>query len=125
MTPHTIRYYMKIGIVKPTIDEHSGYHLFSDKDAKRVRFTVEAKQLGFTLKEIIQLIEDADKHQSSCPHARDILQRRIIENRRKLNELVALQHRMEAALMHWRGMPGGVPNGNHICSLIESVPLEG
>jgi len=51
---------------------------------------------------------------------REIMQRHIKENRRKLEQALALQIRMEQALSQWRSMPDGAPDGNAICALIES-----
>jgi hypothetical protein len=52
---------------------------------------------------------------------RQIIERRIGENRRRLEELNALQQRMEQALAKWRTMPDGVPDGDRVCELIEST----
>jgi len=51
---------------------------------------------------------------------RDIIVRHIEENRKKIEELQALQQRMEAALEKWKEMPDGAPDGTHVCHLIES-----
>ncbi len=48
---------------------------------------------------------------------------RIDENRRKLQELMQLQERMEHALEQWRTMPDGVPDGHSVCHLIESAGI--
>ena len=47
--------------------------------------------------------------------------KRIDENRQRLDELLALQVRMEQALKKWGDMPDGVPDGHSVCHLIESV----
>ena len=56
-----------------------------------------------------------------CPRVREILMTRIKENRSHLEELMALQSRMEQALEQWKKMPDGVPDGHSVCHLIESV----
>jgi hypothetical protein len=55
-----------------------------------------------------------------CPRVREILQQRIVENRRRLEELIALQTRMENALLDWADKPDGIPDGYSVCHLIES-----
>jgi hypothetical protein len=52
---------------------------------------------------------------------RQIIAGRIEENRSKLNELAALQKRMERALGKWSKLPDGMPDGESVCYLIESV----
>lgn len=65
-------------------------------------------------------MHDADQGCSPCPRVRDILKQRILENRRRLEELMALQTRMENALLDWADKPNGVPDGYSVCHLIES-----
>ena len=52
---------------------------------------------------------------------RDIVKRRVKDNRVDLEALRSLQARMEEALAAWKHMRDGVPNGDAICVLIESV----
>lgn len=121
VTPDTVRHYVRIKLLKPSRDPNNGYKLFSDEDVRRLCFIRQAKGLGFTLEDIAQIFADAEKGRSPCPRVREIFQQRIQENRQRLNELAALQERMETALQQWRGMPDGVPDGDSICHLIEAA----
>jgi len=119
--PHVIRYYARIGLLHPTYHSRNGYKLFVDSDVARVRFVRQAESLGYTLKEIAQIFEESLRGKSPCPRVREIIKRRIKENRDKLDALVQLQTRMEQALAQWSKMSDGVPDGNTVCHLIESV----
>jgi len=55
---------------------------------------------------------------------RAILGRRVEENRRRLDELEALQRRMERALAEWERMPDALPTGDSVCHLIESADAD-
>ncbi len=121
MTPDAVRYYTHIGLLHPTRDPVNGYRLFSDVDSHRLRFVARAKQIGFTLSEIQQVFSDAEQSSSPCPRVREILHRRIIENRQRVEELAALQLRMEQAQHEWSDIPDGIPNGDSICRLIEAI----
>jgi len=120
VAPDTVRYYSRLGLLKPERNPENGYKLFRVKDVSRLRFIRQAQALGFTLKEITEILGDAEEGSSPCPKVRDIIARHIEENRRKIEELQALQNRMEAALVKWEGMPDGAPDGQHVCHLIES-----
>jgi len=120
----TIRYYVRIGLLTPEREKDNNYHLFSKHDANQLKFIHQAKQLGYSLKEIQQIIEQSESGNSPCPIVRQIIQNRIEETRQKLQELRALQQRMEAALQQWNDMPDGVPDGHCICHLIETVVPE-
>jgi len=120
----TIRYYVRVGLLTPNRKKDNNYHVFTDQDASQLKFIHHAKQLGYTLKEIRQIIDQSESGNSPCPIVREIIQSRIEDTRRKLRELRELQQRMEAALQQWNEMPDGVPDGHCICHLIESVTHE-
>ena len=119
-TPHAVRYYTRMGLLQPERNPDNGYHLYKPRDIDGLRFIRQAKRLGYTLNEIKVIVHDADKGKSPCPRVRKILQRHIVENRRHLEELMALQTRMENALLDWADKPDGVPDGHSVCHLIES-----
>ena len=123
-TPHAVRYYSRMGLLKYERHPENGYRLYQQSETGWLRFIRQAKKLGFTLAEIKEIKHDADDQQSPCPRVREILQRRIVENRRQLDELEKLQTRMETALKQWEGMPDGLPDGHTVCHLIESYSDE-
>lgn len=124
-TVHTVRHYTRQGLLKPVRNPDNQYRLYRPQDIDRLRFIREAQRLGFGLKEVRDILADAEKGQSPCPRVRDILRRRIHQNRRQLDALLTLQVRMERALGEWQPMPDGVPTGNSVCYLIESFNIEG
>lgn len=120
-TADAIRYYTRMGMLRPARDPHNGYRRFGHADAVRVTFIRRARLLGYRLDEIAELLETSEHGDSPCPRAREILARRVRENRETLDQAVALQQRIEHALRAWRDLPDGVPIGDSICHLIESV----
>lgn len=117
----TVRHYVNIGLLHPERNPRNGYKLFDKADAHTIRFVKQAQSLGFTLAEIQEIVGHSRQHESPCPQVREIIQRRIDENRARLKALNDLQQRMETALQMWQSMPDGVPDGNSICHLIESI----
>lgn len=122
--PHVVRYYLRIGLLKPRGHQENGYRLFGKQDAQRLRFIRLAKTLGFTLSEIRRITDHADHGKSPCGEVRKIIQQRIRENRARIDAMTKLQNRMESALELWESMPDGVPEGHHVCHLIESFESE-
>ncbi len=121
---HVVRYYARIGLIKPSGQQDNGYRLFRPRDANRLRFIRMAKLLGFTLSEIGEITEHADHGESPCEDVRRIIQHHIRENRARIDEMLKLQNRMERALKKWEGMPDGVPDGHSVCHLIESFDID-
>lgn len=117
----TIRYYVKIGLIKPNRDPGNGYKLFNEKDVIRLRFICKAKYLGFTLKEIQQIMSECDRGQKPCPMVREFLLRHIEINKKHLQEHIKLQERMEAAWEKWQAMPDSQAKAEGYCEMIESI----
>ncbi len=116
-----VRYYVRIGLLKPERDSNNGYKLFSEQDVMRIRFIRRAKQLGYTLKEIKQIFVESRSGRSPCAKVREFLERHIQENRVKLAELNALQKRMEQAIAQWENLPNEISAEDSICYLIETA----
>ena len=117
----TIRYYTRIGLLRPSRNPQNGYKVYHSSDAVRVRFIRAAKDLGFTLAEITQILDQAQHGNSPCPMVREIIVRHIEENRRKIKEMQKMQKKMENALKDWENLRDSMPNGTSVCHLIESV----
>ena len=117
----TVRYYTRIGLLKPSRNPTNGYKMYQPSDQARLRFIVAAKELGFTLAEIGQILDEAKHGKSPCPMVREIVSRRIEENQRKIAALKKLQQKMQKSLGEWSVMKDSMPNGDSVCHLIESV----
>ena len=120
-TPHAVRYYTRMGLLSPTRNPDNGYRQYKPSEVSWLRFIRQAKALGYTLHEIQEIMHDRDEGNSPCPRVRELLQRRIVDNRRHLQELLELQDRMETALVQWSEMPDSKSSGHSVCHLIESV----
>lgn len=118
---YTVRHYTRIGLLKPARNPQNDYKIYQPSDVTRLRFINSAKNLGFTLAEISQILEKAAHGESPCPSVRKIIVRRIAENRRKIKELQKLQKKMENALGEWENLTDSMPNGTSVCGLIEAV----
>jgi MerR family transcriptional regulator, Zn(II)-responsive regulator of zntA len=116
----TVRYYTRIGLLKPSRDLRNGYKVYKESDKERLKFISAAKDLGFTLAEIEEILDHAAHDESPCPMVRDIVEKRVKENKEKIRELKRLQGRLEGAVEQWKTMENSEPNGHSICRLIES-----
>ncbi len=120
----TVRYYTRIGLLKPSRDLRNGYRIYGASDKDRLRFITAAKELGFTLAEIEEILDHAAHSQTPCPMVRDVVEKRIEENKQKIRELKRLQKRLESAAEIWKGMKDSIPDGHSVCRLIESFAGE-
>lgn len=121
VTPHTVRYYARMGLLKPQRDPRSRYKKFTESDIRWLQFILRARSLGFTLSEIGEIFRRSARRETPCPMVRDIVRYRIEETAERLDAVLALRERMKRALALWETMPDQVPDGNAICALIEAT----
>lgn len=121
---YTVRHYTRIGLLKPSRNLRNGYRLYKPSDKERLRFIASAKELGFTLGEIEEILDHAVHGDSPCPMVREIVEKRVKENQEKIRELKRLQTRLEKAVESWRSMEDSEPDGHSVCRLIESFAEE-
>ncbi len=61
VTLRTIRYYDKIGLLKPTLILDNGYRRYCNQDFITLQKILSLKELGFSLEEIFPIIQDEDQ----------------------------------------------------------------
>ncbi|UVT19679.1 MAG: MerR family transcriptional regulator [Nitrospira sp.] len=52
----TVRYYERLNLLDPSTRRPSGYRVYGQEQVQRLRFIKKAQALGFTLREIAELI---------------------------------------------------------------------
>ena len=119
VTAETVRHYTRQGLITARRDPVNNYQRFDEQALVRLKFISQARQLGFSLADIKQILQQADQHDSPCPMVRDLLKEHLPRVRERIRELEALAERMEHAMESWQDMPDGVPDGNSVCCLIE------
>lgn len=115
----TVRFYTREGLLRPARDPDNGYQEYGSDDLSRLRFARKARQLGFTLREVADILQQADHNESPCPLVRDLFAKRLDDVERQLLDLQQLRDRMRRALVSWESMPDGTPDGHTLCRLIE------
>ena len=66
VTVETVRFYEKKGLIETPLRSESGYRQYPQETTKRVRFIQHAKEVGFTLKEIDELLTMRRAPGTSC-----------------------------------------------------------
>lgn len=92
VTADTIRFYEKSDLLCPAARSDSGYRLYSDTDEAKVKFIRRAKNTGFTLQEIRELLSirvEAKHH--TCEEVKTIADGKIIELEQRILELKRFQ----------------------------------
>lgn len=88
VTPKTLRHYDETGLLKPSyVDEETGYRYYEHRQAARLRRILDYKKMGFSLREITQIIDfapDSEALASRMEQKREEARERIDEEKRKL-----------------------------------------
>lgn len=91
----TVRFYERQGLIEPPPRTDSNYRVYPQEEVERLKFIKRAKDLGFTLKEIKELLElQHDPHATKA----DIKKRTVkkIENiKQKVRDLSRILHALE------------------------------
>ncbi len=87
----TIRFYEREGVLRPTAKRHSGYRIYNEASLKKLRFIRHAKELGFSLKEINELLNLKIKSVPRCEKVRGKAQTKLIEIQDKIVHLRRLE----------------------------------
>lgn len=121
VTPDTVRYYTRIGCLSPVKSMNNGYKHYGEDDQDRLHFILSARQLGFSVNDIAQILDEAAKGMTACPLVRELLEKRLQETEALFQRTLALRNRMHAALHEWQDKPDKAPSGHMVCHLIEGL----
>lgn len=91
----TIRFYERVGLLEEPPRRQSGYRQYSPDAVKRIRFIKRAKELGFSLKEIKELLYLRVDTSTSCGAVKRRAEAKISDIERKVQDL----QRMKRALV--------------------------
>ena len=118
VTPDTVRYYEKQGMMDHNVRTEGGYRLYTEQDLQRLRFIRYAKQLGFTLETIAELLSiRVDPEHHTCQESKSIVDARLSEVESKLAELT----RMRESLKRLSDACCGTAHTSNYCSILEAL----
>ena len=66
----TVRFYDRQGILKPVSRTEAGYRIYDKEGVKRLNFIIQAKELGFSLKEIKEFLALRVQSVQACDRVR-------------------------------------------------------
>ena len=118
-TPDTVRYYSRIGLIKPIKNTENGYKSYNQLAQQRLKFILSARQLDFSVEEIKEILLVADNGSTACPLVREIVEHRLAETEKKFNNALALRNVLISAIDDWKNKPDKSPTGDMLCHLIQ------
>ncbi len=99
----TIRYYEQIGLLPPPDRSAGNQRLYGSSTLDRLAFIHHARELGFPLEAIRDLLSLADHPDRSCAAADAIARAQLAKVERRLERLQALKQELERMIAHCAG----------------------
>ena len=116
----TVRFYERRGLIEEPPRKDSGYRLYSEDVVSRLRFIKRAKYLGFSLKEIADLISLRLDPSSSCSDVKERAEGKIRDIEEKVKDLT----RMKSALIELTDSCDDVAGSSRECPIFRSLDRE-
>jgi len=88
----TVRFYERRGLIKQPRKRSSGYRVYPEDVVHRIRFIRHAKDLGFTLNEIGELLSLRPDPHGSCDAVKQSAEAKVADIEEKIGSLTRMQH---------------------------------
>ena len=114
MTVEGLRFYERRGLLSPARRSPSGYRLYDEREIHLLQFVKAAQEMGFSLREIEELLALRDGSAKSCVSMRDHLAGKLQTVQRKIKLLRALEKDLSTSIQECeeqirRGKPDECP----------------
>jgi len=92
----TVRFYERKGLIQPPIRTEANYRLYTDDGIARLRFIKQAKSLGFTLREIKELLLLRVRPDATKADIKKQIHDKINDVEMKINDLKAIKKSLKS-----------------------------
>ena len=110
----TIRYYEQAGLIAPPERSAGNQRRYCEAGLERLAFVRHARDLGFALEDIRELIKLSDHPDQGCSEAHEIAHRHLASVRERLANLKRLEQELQRLSAHDKGQV-------HNCNVIRSL----
>ena len=114
----TLRFYEKQRLLQTPHRSESGYRLYDQQTLKQVSFILRAKAVGFSLKDIADLLAlEVNREQETCESVKSFAEAKLQEIE---NKLLELQHMRNALQQITDACCGGEKPATH-CTILTAL----
>ena len=116
----TLRHYEKLGILPTSPRTSSGYRLFAAAAVERVQLVQRSLQLGFSLKELSEILRTYDSGGIPCQRVLTLTEQKLRSLEKQIRELRHTQSYMRKLIRAWRNEMKHAEPGNK-AGLLQSL----
>ena len=99
----TIRYYEQIGLMPPPERNAGNQRRYTETAFKRLTFIRHARDFGFTVEAIRELLDMSDQPDMPCDHVDSLAKRHLEEVETRLARLATLRDELRRMIHHCQG----------------------
>lgn len=99
MSAKMIRHYEQSGLLKPAARSSAGYRLYNSQNVEVLRFIRQARVLGFSIRQIDELLKLWQDPLRSSRAVKQVAQRHLLELENKMKELAAMKVALEQLIV--------------------------
>ena len=101
VSPDTLRYYERMGVLPAIERTESGYREYSEAVVQRIRFVRNALRVGFSLNQVTTLLRARDSGHAPCREVRAAAEDILAGVDRQIEDLKAARRAMRDTLAAW------------------------
>jgi Cu(I)-responsive transcriptional regulator len=113
----TIRYYESVGLIAAPPRSGGNYRMYGERDLATLRFVQRARNLGFSVKEVGDLVALWQDRQRASADVRSLATAHLGEIERKLKELEAMRASLDHLIKRCHG------NKRPDCPIIDELAM--
>jgi DNA-binding transcriptional MerR regulator len=123
VSPDTVRHYERLGLIPRATRTAAGYRQYAESACRRVLVVRGALRLGFTLRELGEVMVLRDGGGAPCLAVRRLLGERFHLVEAELRELVRLRRRLKVVMKDWDARLAQAKPGERV-HLLEALVQE-
>lgn len=112
----TVRYYQRVNLIVEPDKPLQGYRIYPDDTLKRIQFIKRAQQLGFSLKEIAELLQLGE---GQCEDVRHLAESKRNQIDKQINDLQNLKKTLNQLISCCK-----TDNKENHCAIVEALSTQ-
>src|SRR5712671_3979516 len=111
VSPDTLRYYERMGLLSSIPRTDGGYRLYSEKTIERIHFIRNALRFGFGLAEVGTFLRASESGRAPCKEVQSAAGEILARVDRQIKELQVARRALRNTLADWDRRLSTTPNG--------------
>lgn len=121
----TVRFYERQGLLPDPGRKESGYRVYGEKDLRRLAFIRHAKELGFSLDEIRDILRMQQRGQRPCGSVVLLAEQHLTAIESQIRQLFRFRDELRGAITKWKRSGQQQFSPGAFCALIENTMRDG